>query len=130
MLITAALPSPMSLFALDALYLILADVRGGFGPFLAVYLASVHRWDAAEIGMALSVMGVAGLVCQTPAGALLDATRYKRVVIAAAFALVAAGAMAMVAWPTPPVWSARNSPRDLPAELLAPCRPASSSLNS
>ncbi len=96
-------PSRRSLLALDALYLILADVRGGLGPFLAVYLASVHRWDPARIGVAMAVMGVAGLVAQTPAGALIDAVREKRSVIALAFALVAAGALAMVARPTPPV---------------------------
>ncbi len=96
-------PSRRSLLALDAIYLIVADVRGGLGPFLAVYLASVHRWDPARIGAAMTVMGVAGLVAQTPAGALIDAVREKRTVIAMAFAVVAAGALAMVARPTPPV---------------------------
>jgi MFS family permease len=91
------------LLALDGLYLILADVRGGLGPFLAVYLASVHRWDPARIGAAMAVMGVAALVAQTPAGALIDAVREKRIAIALAFALVSAGALAMVARPTPPV---------------------------
>jgi predicted MFS family arabinose efflux permease len=103
MITMSAGPSRRSLLALDALYLILADVRGGLGPFLAVYLASVHRWGPAPIGAAMAVMGVAGLVAQTPAGALIDAARDKRMVIALAFALVAAGALAMVARPTPPV---------------------------
>jgi MFS family permease len=98
-----ARPSRRSLLALDGLYLILADVRGGLGPFLAVYLASVHHWDPARIGAAMAAMGAAGLVAQTPAGALIDAVRDKRLVIALAFALVAAGALAMVARPTPPV---------------------------
>jgi MFS family permease len=92
--------SKRSLLALDALYLILADVRGGLGPFLAVYLASVHRWDPARIGAAMAVMGFAGLASQTPAGAIIDAVREKRAVIAVAFALVAFGALAMVLMPT------------------------------
>ncbi len=96
-------PARTSLLAVDGLYQILADVRGGLGPFVAVYPASVHRWDPARIGAAMAVMGVAGLVAQTPAGALIDVVREKRVVIALAFALVAAGALAMVALPTPPV---------------------------
>ncbi len=96
-------PSRRSLFALDALYLILADVRGGLGPFLAIYLASVHRWDPARIGVAMAVMSVAGLVAQTPAGALIDVVREKRRIITLAFALVAAGAITMVFWPTPPI---------------------------
>jgi MFS family permease len=96
-------PARRSLFALDALYLILADVRGGLGPFLAIYLASVHRWDPARIGVAMAVMSVAGLVAQTPAGALIDGVRERRTVIALAFVLVAAGALAMVFRPTAPV---------------------------
>src|SRR3954449_2885065 len=103
MSVTNSGASRRSLLALDALYVILADVKGGLGPFLAVYLASVHRWDPARIGVAMAVMGVAGLVAQTPAGALIDAVREKRIVIALAFAIVAAGALAMVARPTPPV---------------------------
>jgi predicted MFS family arabinose efflux permease len=103
MITICAGPSRRSILALDALHLILADVRGGLGPFLAVYLASVHRWDPGRIGAAMAVMGVAGLVAQTPAGALIDSVRDKRLVIALAFALVAAGALAMVAQPTPPV---------------------------
>jgi hypothetical protein len=62
--------SRRSLVSLDALYVILADVRGGLGPFLAVYLASVHQWDPARIGVAMGVMGFAGLASQAPAGAL------------------------------------------------------------
>ena len=96
-------PSRRSMLALDGLYLILADVRGGLGPFLAVYLASAHGWDPARIGAAMAVMGVAGLLSEMPSGALIDAVRDKRAVIAAAFALVAAGALAMVARPIPPV---------------------------
>jgi predicted MFS family arabinose efflux permease len=96
-------PSRRSLVSLDALYFILADVRGGLGPFLAVYLASVHHWDPARIGLAMGVMGFAGLASQAPAGALIDHSRNKRALVAAAFAVVAAGALAMVMKPTPVV---------------------------
>ena len=48
-----------SLRALDALNLVLADVRDGLGPYLAIYLATKH-WDPSRIGMAMSAMGVAG----------------------------------------------------------------------
>jgi predicted MFS family arabinose efflux permease len=96
-------PSRRSLVSLDALYFILADVRGGLGPFLAVYLASVHQWDPARIGVAMGAMGFAGLASQAPAGALIDHTRNKRALVAAAFAVVAAGALSMVMKPTPVV---------------------------
>jgi predicted MFS family arabinose efflux permease len=93
-------PSARSLLALDALYFVLSDVRGGLKPFLAVYLAAAHHWDPARIGIAMGVMGIAELAAQTPCGALTDAARDKRVVIVLAFVLVGAGSLAMVAWPT------------------------------
>jgi hypothetical protein len=34
--------------ALDALNFFLADVRGGLGPYLAVYLLTVRNWNEAE----------------------------------------------------------------------------------
>ena len=37
--------------ALDALNFFLADVRGGLGPYLAVYLLTVRNWNEAEIGL-------------------------------------------------------------------------------
>src|SRR3954469_18851512 len=96
-------PSRRSLLALDALYFVLSDVRGGLKPFLAVYLAAAHHWDPARIGMAMGVMGIAELAAQTPCGALTDAARDKRVVIVLAFLLVGAGSVAMVVWPAPSV---------------------------
>ena len=73
---------------LDALNFFLADVRDGLGPYLAIYLLTVQRWDEASIGLVLSIATLAGLLAQTPAGALVDATRAKR-------ALVAGGALAV-----------------------------------
>ncbi len=96
-------PSSRSLLGLDVLSFIMSDVRGGLGPFVAVYLASVHHWDAGRIGMALAIMGAAGLVSETPAGALVDWAREKRLVLACAFAAVGLGSLAMVFWATPTV---------------------------
>src|SRR5258708_20487319 len=69
---------------LDALNFFLADVRDGLGPYLAIYLLTVQRWDEASIGLVMSVATLAGLLAQTPAGALIDATRAKRAVVASA----------------------------------------------
>src|SRR6201986_2704681 len=74
--------------ALDAANFFLADVRDGLGPYLAIYLLTVQKWDEAGIGIVMSIATVAGIVAQTPAGALVDATRAKRLVIAAAAVLV------------------------------------------
>jgi predicted MFS family arabinose efflux permease len=100
---TTGTASRRSRLALDSLDLILPDVRGGLGPFLAIYLATVHRWDPARIGAAMAVMGLAGLAAQTPAGAIIDAVRETRTVIVVAFTLVGLGALAMVVMPTPPI---------------------------
>ena len=69
--------------ALDAANFFLADVRDGLGPYLAIYLLTIQKWDEASIGVAMSIATAAGLIAQTPAGALIDATRAKRAVIAA-----------------------------------------------
>lgn len=70
--------------SLDALNFLLADVRDGLGPYLAIYLLTERQWDQAAIGLVMSVAGVAGIVAQTPAGALIDRSRAKRALIIAA----------------------------------------------
>src|SRR5690349_8482823 len=44
--------------ALDALNFFLADVRDGLGPYLAIYLLTVQKWDAASIGIVTSIAGI------------------------------------------------------------------------
>ena len=79
--------------ALDAANFFLADVRDGLGPYLAVYLLTEQQWDEARIGIVMSISAVAGIVAQTPTGALIDATRAKRLVMAAAAVLVTASSL-------------------------------------
>src|SRR5256885_3356746 len=74
--------------ALDATNFFLADVRDGLGPYLAIYLLTVQKWDEASIGLVMSMATLAGLLAQTPIGALVDATRAKRAVVIAAAVLV------------------------------------------
>ncbi|HEX8595781.1 MAG TPA: MFS transporter [Pseudomonas sp.] len=74
--------------SLDGLNFFLADVRDGLGPYLAIYLLAVHHWDPASIGMVMTLAAIAGLVTQGPAGALIDRTRSKRAVVAAAALVV------------------------------------------
>jgi MFS family permease len=79
---------------LDALNFFLADVRDGLGPYLAIYLLIGHKWDEGSIGIVMSIAAVAGIVAQTPAGALVDAMRAKRgLMIAAALAVTAASVL-------------------------------------
>lgn len=74
--------------SLDGLNFFLADVRDGLGPYLAIYLLAVHKWDPASIGVVMTLAGIAALITQGPAGALIDRTRSKRAVIAVAAILV------------------------------------------
>ncbi|WP_068032343.1 MFS transporter [Rhodoplanes sp. Z2-YC6860] len=74
--------------ALDAANFFLADVRDGLGPYLAIYLLTEQEWNEARIGIVMSVATIAGIVAQTPAGALVDATKAKRSAMVLAAMLV------------------------------------------
>jgi MFS family permease len=79
--------------ALDAANFFLADVRDGLGPYLAIYLLTVQNWDEASIGVVMSIATAAGIVAQTPAGALVDTVRAKRIVVALAALVVTAASL-------------------------------------
>ena len=76
------MPSARTLHGLDWLNFFLADVQTGVGPFLAIYLAG-YKWNEERVGLALTVGGIAGILTQIPAGALVDRLRSKRALIAA-----------------------------------------------
>jgi MFS family permease len=82
---------------LDGLNFFLADVRDGLGPYLAIYLLTERKWDEASIGIVMSIAATAGILAQTPAGALVDMIRAKRgLMIAAAIAVT--GASSLLPW--------------------------------
>jgi MFS family permease len=66
--------------ALDTLNFVVADVVGGAGPFLGVYLRVLH-WQAGSIGIALATANAASILTQMLMGALVDAARRKRLII-------------------------------------------------
>ncbi len=94
--------STRSLRGLDWLNFFLADVQSGVGPFLAIYLAG-SGWNEQTVGLALTGGGIAGIIAQTPAGALADHMRSKRALIAAAVVALAAGALLIALYPS--FWS-------------------------
>jgi len=79
--------------SLDALNFFLADVRNGLGPYLAIYLLTVQRWDEASIGLVMSIGGISAILAQTPAGALIDRTHAKRAVVIAAAIVITLGSV-------------------------------------
>ncbi len=91
--------SSRTLHALDGLNFFLADVQTGVGPFLAIYLAG-FKWNEERVGLALTVGGIAGILAQTPAGALVDSLRAKRALVGLAVAAIAAGALIIALCPS------------------------------
>lgn len=77
----------------------MADVQSGFGSFLSFYLADLH-WSKSDVGLALTAGGIAGVACQMPAGALVDAIAGKRGVVAVGAAMIAASALTFALWPS------------------------------
>jgi len=67
-------------------------VQTGLGPFLAAYLAGAG-WVPGRVGVALSVGGMVAVLLQTPAGAIVDQLRSKRLILVIASAVLAAGAI-------------------------------------
>jgi hypothetical protein len=53
---------------LDWLSFFLADVQGGIGPFLAIYLLGSEHWNPGQIGVVLTIAGIATVVARGPAG--------------------------------------------------------------
>jgi predicted MFS family arabinose efflux permease len=96
---TQTSPSRGTLRGLDWLNFLLADVQTGVGPFLAIYLAG-YKWNEERVGLALTVGGIAGILTQTPAGALVDFIRSKRALVGVAVTALAAGALVMALFPS------------------------------
>ncbi len=88
---------------LDALNFFLADVRGGLGAFVSVFLVTEAQWTPAQIGAVLTVSGLIGISVHTPMGALIDMTRAKRELLVVSVILLAICAVAIERSPTGPV---------------------------
>lgn len=86
--------------SLDWLNFLLADLRGGLGPYVNVFLLTEVGWDQATIGALLTASGLIGIAFHAPIGGLIDATQAKRsLIVGGAWTLAALGA-AIAAYPT------------------------------
>jgi Na+/H+ antiporter NhaD/arsenite permease-like protein/predicted MFS family arabinose efflux permease len=85
--------------ALDWVNFLIADVKDGLGPFLAIYLMSCQHWDSTYIGVIMMIGGLATVAARAPAGALVDWTMWKRSLIVGAAGVVAVGAVALSIFP-------------------------------
>ena len=92
-------PAWRSLHGLDWLNFFIADVETAFGPFVAVYLASMG-WRPDDIGLVIAIGGIASVASQAPGGALIDWIPSKRIIVGAALGLIAAGALVIAIEPS------------------------------
>src|ERR1700760_981371 len=86
--------------AIEWLYFFLADVQTGLGPFLAAYLAA-SGWNPGRVGYALTFGGLVTVAMQTPAGAVVDAVRSKRTLLAVSLGVMVAGALVLITGANP-----------------------------
>ena len=93
-------PSLRSILGLTALVFCMSDVRDGVGPFLSIYLKSTLNWNPGQTGMALASMSIAAAIMQLPSGLLVDATKFKRLILAISCVLISVGCFIIVAYPT------------------------------
>jgi MFS family permease len=73
-------PASKRIWPLLSLNFFMADMQAGIGPFLGVFLLA-HGWESGLIGTVMTVGGVAGMLMTTPAGALVDATKRKKLYV-------------------------------------------------
>ncbi len=77
----------------------IADVQEGFGAFIAFYLASLN-WSEESVGLMLTIGQIASAVALIPGGALTDAVRWKRALVASGILMIAAAALIFALHPT------------------------------
>jgi MFS family permease len=92
--------SKSSVLGLDLVSFFLANVRDGLGPYLAIYLLSQKNWNPEDIGFAMALPGFIRILFQSPAGAFIDKTRFKRGIIFLSSFIVALSCITMVFYNT------------------------------
>ncbi|GAB0119159.1 MFS transporter [Acidisoma sp. 7E03] len=75
-----------------------ASLQTGYGPFLPVYLTRAG-WSQGQVGLALSVGSIAGMVSQVPAGLLVDHLPQRRLACGVALAGFALGMLILAVHP-------------------------------
>jgi len=58
-------------------------------PYLVIFLTTERQWNPAQVGFAIAITNIAGILTQTPIGAVVDASKHKRLLIAIASLAIA-----------------------------------------
>ncbi|MFO1023815.1 MAG: MFS transporter [Acetobacteraceae bacterium] len=113
------MPSRQSLYGLDGVNFFIAAVQTGFGAFVAVYLTE-NRWTPAQVGFALTISTICGLISQVPAGALVDRMRDKRHAVRTGTLGVGIGAVLLATTPSEPAVYLAEALQGLGSSLIGP----------
>ena len=105
---------------LDLINFLLADVRGGLGPYVGIFLLGHAYWDQAAIGLVLTVSGLIGISLHAPIGVFIDATPHKRALLIGGVGALAGAAIAIVEAPTMPVVLAADTVMAVLGAVFAP----------
>ena len=76
---------------LAAINFFTGDIQGGLGPFLSTWLAQDIHWSPRRIGLITTIVGLASLALNTPAGALADRTGRPRLLLGLACGAILLG---------------------------------------
>jgi MFS family permease len=106
--------------ALDWLNFLLADVRGGLGPYVSVFLLTEAGWDQATIGLVLTISGLIGISMHAPIGALIDTTQAKRGLIVVGVVALSVCAVAIAWHPMVPIVFAADVTMAILGAVFAP----------
>ena len=90
--------SAQSRHGLDWMNFFIADVQSGFGAFVAFYLMELG-WSQGNIGIALAVGAIVGVLSQIPGGALADEVTWKRGLVAVGILMIGAAALILALLP-------------------------------
>jgi MFS family permease len=88
-----------SRYGLDWTNFFIADAQTAFGTFVAFYLAHLG-WSRGDVGLVLTVGGIAAMVGQIPGGALVDIVTWKRSLVAAGIIMTSAAALILALAPS------------------------------
>ncbi|KQT64326.1 MULTISPECIES: MFS transporter [unclassified Aureimonas] len=114
-----SVPRGRSVKALSAVNFFLADVRDGLGPFLGIFLIG-QGWGTDTIGYVMTIGGIAGMLATTPLGALADASKAKRFMVAFCAALVIVASLAILFIPTFPFVAASQIATGIAGAAIGP----------
>ncbi len=99
----------------------IADVAGGIGPYIAVFLISYKHWDPFHIGIILSLTSVSTLIAQTSAGIIIDKVKPKRALLAVAILIIAIATIFIALYPTFWFVAIAQVITGISATLIGPC---------